>query len=136
MYVRLYDTSDPLDWKHYKTVHYLGGQWTITDGTFFLSVPYIDPAYLKQLHYRQITVSWPIPVSPALSTSRILPQGGMIHNELSLQWDRLRIQCTLVLEYDPQYGVTMHETSELTSFLSVDHVREILRRWKRIACRS
>lgn len=42
MYVRLYDTSDPLDWKHYKSVHYLGGQWTITDGTFFLSVLYID----------------------------------------------------------------------------------------------
>ena len=31
--VRLYDTSNPYDWKYYKTVHYYGGQWTITDAS-------------------------------------------------------------------------------------------------------
>lgn len=31
--VRMYDTSNPYRWKYYKTVHYLGGQWTITDAT-------------------------------------------------------------------------------------------------------
>ena len=29
--VRLYDTSNPHDWRHYKTVAYPGGQWTLTD---------------------------------------------------------------------------------------------------------
>ena len=31
--VRMYDTSNPYDWRHYKTVHYYGGQWTITDAS-------------------------------------------------------------------------------------------------------
>jgi len=31
--VRMYDTSNPYDWKHYKTVNYYGGQWTITDAS-------------------------------------------------------------------------------------------------------
>ena len=31
--VRMYDTSNPYKWKYYKTAHYLGGQWTITDAT-------------------------------------------------------------------------------------------------------
>ena len=31
--VRMYDTSNPYDWKYYKTVHYYGGQWTITDAS-------------------------------------------------------------------------------------------------------
>lgn len=31
--VRMYDTSNPYRWKYYKTAHYLGGQWTITDAT-------------------------------------------------------------------------------------------------------
>ncbi|KAJ5334848.1 hypothetical protein N7452_007251 [Penicillium brevicompactum] len=31
--VRMYDTSDPYDWKYYKTVDYPFGQWTITDAT-------------------------------------------------------------------------------------------------------
>jgi DDB1- and CUL4-associated factor 11 len=31
--VRLYDTSNPYDWKYNKTVHYPYGQWTITDAT-------------------------------------------------------------------------------------------------------
>lgn len=31
--VRMYDTSNPYDWKYYKTVNYYGGQWTITDAT-------------------------------------------------------------------------------------------------------
>lgn len=29
--VRLYDTSNPYNWKHYKTVSYPFGQWTLTD---------------------------------------------------------------------------------------------------------
>ncbi|KAK0628659.1 WD40-repeat-containing domain protein [Bombardia bombarda] len=29
--VRMYDTSNPYDWKHYKTVNYPFGQWTLTD---------------------------------------------------------------------------------------------------------
>ncbi|KAF4124803.1 DDB1- and CUL4-associated factor 11 [Geosmithia morbida] len=31
--VRMYDTSDPYNWKHYKTVHYPWGQWTLTDAS-------------------------------------------------------------------------------------------------------
>ncbi|KAK2757330.1 hypothetical protein FQN54_004844 [Arachnomyces sp. PD_36] len=31
--VRMYDTSNPYDWKYYKTVRYPFGQWTITDAT-------------------------------------------------------------------------------------------------------
>jgi len=31
--VRMYDTSNPYDWKYYKTVIYPHGQWTITDAT-------------------------------------------------------------------------------------------------------
>ncbi|KAH0362541.1 WD40 repeat-like protein, partial [Aureobasidium melanogenum] len=31
--VRMYDTSNPYRWKYYKTAHYYGGQWTITDAT-------------------------------------------------------------------------------------------------------
>jgi WD repeat-containing protein 23 len=31
--VRMYDTSNPYDWKYYKTVLYPGGQWTITDAS-------------------------------------------------------------------------------------------------------
>jgi len=33
MMVRMYDTSNPYDWKHYNTVHFYGGQWTITDAS-------------------------------------------------------------------------------------------------------
>ena len=29
----MYDTSNPYDWKYYKTVYYPFGQWTITDAT-------------------------------------------------------------------------------------------------------
>lgn len=29
----MYDTSNPYDWKHYKTVHYPYGRWTITDAS-------------------------------------------------------------------------------------------------------
>lgn len=29
--VRMYDTSNPYEWKYYKTVDYIGGRWTITD---------------------------------------------------------------------------------------------------------
>jgi DDB1- and CUL4-associated factor 11 len=31
--VRMYDTSNPYDWKYYKTVDYPWGQWTITDAS-------------------------------------------------------------------------------------------------------
>ena len=31
--VRMYDTSNPYDWKYYKTVDFPFGQWTITDAT-------------------------------------------------------------------------------------------------------
>jgi WD repeat-containing protein 23 len=31
--VRMYDTSNPYDWKYYKVVNYYGGQWTITDAS-------------------------------------------------------------------------------------------------------
>lgn len=29
----MYDTSNPYEWKYYKTVDYPFGQWTITDAT-------------------------------------------------------------------------------------------------------
>ena len=31
--VRMYDTSNPYNWRHYKTVEYPGGAWTLTDAT-------------------------------------------------------------------------------------------------------
>jgi WD repeat-containing protein 23 len=31
--VRMYDTSNPYDWKYYKTVDYMGGSWTLTDAS-------------------------------------------------------------------------------------------------------
>ncbi|RDA89395.1 hypothetical protein CP532_6144 [Ophiocordyceps camponoti-leonardi (nom. inval.)] len=31
--VRMYDTSNPFEWKHYKTVSYPWGQWTLTDAS-------------------------------------------------------------------------------------------------------
>lgn len=31
--VRMYDTSNPYDWKYYRTAHYPGGSWTITDAS-------------------------------------------------------------------------------------------------------
>ena len=31
--VRMYDTSNPYNWEHYKTSRYEGGRWTITDAT-------------------------------------------------------------------------------------------------------
>lgn len=31
--VRIYDTSNPYEWKYYKTADYYNGQWTITDST-------------------------------------------------------------------------------------------------------
>ena len=33
--VRMYDTSNPYEWKYYKTVDYPFGQWTITDATLY-----------------------------------------------------------------------------------------------------
>jgi WD repeat-containing protein 23 len=33
MRIQLYDTQDPLNWKHYKSVLYSGGQWTISDAS-------------------------------------------------------------------------------------------------------
>ncbi|KAK2739785.1 hypothetical protein FQN57_006482 [Myotisia sp. PD_48] len=45
--VRLYDTSNPHDWKHYKTIDHPTGRWTITDCTLssdnrFLAYSSID----------------------------------------------------------------------------------------------
>ncbi|ORY60549.1 WD40-repeat-containing domain protein [Pseudomassariella vexata] len=31
--VRMYDTSNPYKWRHYKTVNYPGGSWTLTDAS-------------------------------------------------------------------------------------------------------
>lgn len=31
--VRMYDTSNPYEWKYYKSVDYVGGRWTITDAS-------------------------------------------------------------------------------------------------------
>lgn len=31
--VRMYDTSDPYNWRHYKTVAFPGGSWTLTDAS-------------------------------------------------------------------------------------------------------
>lgn len=32
-YVRMYDTANPYDWRHYKTVHHPFGQWTLSDAS-------------------------------------------------------------------------------------------------------
>lgn len=32
-YVRMYDTANPYNWRHYKTVHHPFGQWTLSDAS-------------------------------------------------------------------------------------------------------
>ncbi|KAF2460418.1 WD40-repeat-containing domain protein [Lineolata rhizophorae] len=46
--VRMYDTSNPYDWKYYKTADFMGGRWTITDASLspdnrFLAYSSIQP---------------------------------------------------------------------------------------------
>lgn len=45
--VRMYDTSNPYDWRYYKTVNYYGGQWTITDATLSPDNKYLAYSSIK-----------------------------------------------------------------------------------------
>lgn len=47
--VRMYDTSNPYQWKYYKTVIYPGGQWTITDATLSPDNRYLAYSSIRSL---------------------------------------------------------------------------------------
>jgi len=44
----MYDTSNPYNWRYYKTVSYDGGQWTITDASLSPDNKYL--AYSSMTH--------------------------------------------------------------------------------------
>lgn len=45
----MYDTSNPYDWKYYKTVDYPLGSWTITDATLSPDNRYLAYSSLREL---------------------------------------------------------------------------------------
>ncbi|KAL4924869.1 WD40 repeat domain-containing protein [Aspergillus undulatus] len=47
--VRMYDTSNPYDWKYYKTVDYPLGSWTITDATLSPDNKFLAYSSLRHL---------------------------------------------------------------------------------------
>ncbi|KAL1968042.1 hypothetical protein VTN77DRAFT_2171 [Rasamsonia byssochlamydoides] len=47
--VRMYDTSNPFEWKYYKTVNYPFGQWTITDATLSPDNKYLAYSSIRHL---------------------------------------------------------------------------------------
>lgn len=47
--VRMYDTSNPYEWKYYKTVQYYGGQWTITDASLSPDNKYLAYSSIRSL---------------------------------------------------------------------------------------
>ena len=47
--VRMYDTSNPYDWKYYKTVEYPFGQWTITDATLSPDNKYLAYSSIRHM---------------------------------------------------------------------------------------
>ncbi|KAL2009074.1 hypothetical protein VTN00DRAFT_7268 [Thermoascus crustaceus] len=47
--VRMYDTSNPFEWKYYKTVDYPFGQWTITDATLSPDNKYLAYSSIRHL---------------------------------------------------------------------------------------
>lgn len=47
--VRMYDTSNPFNWKYYKTVDYPFGQWTITDATLSPDNKYLAYSSIRHL---------------------------------------------------------------------------------------
>lgn len=82
--VRMYDTSNPYDWKYYKTVNYYGGQWTITDAT-------LSPDN-KQLAYSSIRSQVCLANTDQSDTSepRLLDFSDMGAGGHSHQWGRSR----------------------------------------------
>ena len=47
--VRMYDTSNPYDWKYYKTVDYAYGGWTITDASLSPDNKYLAYSSIRPL---------------------------------------------------------------------------------------
>lgn len=45
----MYDTSNPYEWKYYKTVDYPFGQWTITDATLSPDNKYLAYSSIRHL---------------------------------------------------------------------------------------
>ena len=45
----MYDTSNPYQWKYYKTVLYHGGQWTITDATLSPDNKYLAYSSIRSI---------------------------------------------------------------------------------------
>jgi DDB1- and CUL4-associated factor 11 len=63
--VRMYDTSNPHDWKYYKTARFIGGQWTITDATLSPDNRYLAISSIQ----RQVTLA---PTDPNDTSDPIL----------------------------------------------------------------
>ncbi|KAJ5124189.1 uncharacterized protein N7515_008014 [Penicillium bovifimosum] len=53
--VRMYDTSNPSDWKYYKTVDYPFGRWTITDATLSPDNRFLAYSSIKSQVYMALT---------------------------------------------------------------------------------
>lgn len=49
MKVRMYDTSNPYNWKHYKTAYYPYGQWTLSDATLSPDNKYLAYSSLRHI---------------------------------------------------------------------------------------
>ncbi|KAJ5555073.1 hypothetical protein N7535_007518 [Penicillium sp. DV-2018c] len=53
--VRMYDTSNPSDWKYYKTVEYPFGRWTITDATLSPDNRFLVYSSIREQAYMALT---------------------------------------------------------------------------------
>jgi WD repeat-containing protein 23 len=51
----MYDTSNPSDWKYYKTVDYPYGQWTITDATLSPDNRFLVYSSIRSQAYMALT---------------------------------------------------------------------------------
>lgn len=54
--VRMYDTSNPYDWRYYKTVNYYGGTWTITDATLSPDNKYLATAVSRAMYVSRLQI--------------------------------------------------------------------------------
>jgi DDB1- and CUL4-associated factor 11 len=86
--VRMYDTSNPYEWKYYKTVDYPFGQWTITDAT--LSP---DNRWLAYSSIRHMVCLAPTDPSDSseptlLDFTKFAPSAGASTRRTSSHWGR------------------------------------------------
>lgn len=85
--VRMYDTSNPHDWKHYKTVRFIGGQWTITDATLSPDNKYLAISSLQ----KQVTLA---PTDPNDKSEPLVldfaSRGSSSHGRFSVSFSSVR----------------------------------------------